>query len=51
MEGGAFTSFDDAMRQEIAIEAGAQAILDAERLKRDRRVGLGKFVRGMRLGQ
>ena len=29
----------------------AQAILDAERLKRDRWVGLGSFVRGMRVGQ
>jgi len=31
--------------------AQAQAILDAERLKRDRWVGLGDFVRGMRVGQ
>ena len=31
--------------------AQAQAILDAERLKRDRRIGLGDFIRGMRIGQ
>ena len=30
--------------------AQAQAILDAERLKRYRRVGLGDFVRSMRGG-
>jgi len=31
--------------------ARAQAILDAERLRRDRLVGLGEFVRGLGVGQ
>ena len=29
----------------------ALAILQAERLRRDRRVGLGEFVKGLRQGQ
>ena len=31
--------------------AKAQAILDAERLRRDRQVGLAEFVRGLRMGR
>ena len=39
-------------KHELAmLHAQAQAILDAERLKRDRWVGLGDFVRGMCVGQ